>query len=400
MQGDPQWFNLFKLFLIDFSQWILFLKLITFGTKYHTNMMKLKFFSGNLICAIALQMNVGEKIGCKMNLKILNRSKILLRVRRIISSEIITKFFLTSMMLMLIAVNSIGCDIKSKDGYSPKYGETPAINPKKIEYIFAVHPLHNPDRFFEIYQPLINYINAQVVDFSLKLESSKDYQSFEKKLYNRKFHFALPNPYQSVNATKFGYTVFGKMGDDQNFRGIILARKDAHIKKVSDLRGRIICFPSSTALAAAMMPKYYLKLHGLDVEKEALCRYVGSQESSIMNVYLGNANAGCTWPPPWEMLINQHPEINSALEIVWQTEPLINNGLIVRNDIPQKHLAQVAEAIFGLQNNSKGKTILKRMELSCFEKTENDKYVGIVSAFLKKYREQFGTLPDGERTIP
>lgn len=301
---------------------------------------------------------------------------------------------------LILLMNFVGCSKKSTKEYSPAYGEAPAVHVKKIEYIFAVHPLHNPDRFFEIYQPLINYINAQVFDFSLKLESSKDYQSFEQKLYSRKFHFALPNPYQSVTATKYGYTVFGKMGDDKNFKGIILARKDSHLKKVSDLRGALISFPSATALAAAMMPKYLLKQMGLNVEKDAICRYVGSQESSIMNVYLGKTKAGCTWPPPWEMLIQRHPEIDSALEIVWMTEPLINNGLVVRNDIPKAHLEKVSSVIFELQNNIKGKSILKRMELSCFEKIENKKYVEIVTTFLDKYKEQFGNLPNGERNTP
>lgn len=305
-------------------------------------------------------------------------------------------FFLCTFML----TSFLGCSKKSIKDYSPTYGETPAVHLKKIEYIFAVHPLHNPDRFFEIYQPLINYINAQADDFSLKLESSKDYQSFEQKLYNKKFHFALPNPYQSVTATKYGYTVFGKMGDDKNFKGIILARKDSHLNKVSDLRGALISFPSATALAAAMMPKYLLKQMGLDVEKEAICRYVGSQESSIMNVYLGKTKAGCTWPPPWEMLIKNHPEIEAALEVVWMTEPLINNGLVVRNDIPKVHLEKVASLLFNLHHTTKGNSILKRMELSRFEKIENIKYVEVVTSFLNRYKEQFGHLPNSERKTP
>ena len=328
--------------------------------------------------------------------QIVNNSKVSLKKKEIFPF----KFFKNELLFFFFIIflgNFIGCNNEKTKNYTPQYGETPAVHAKKIEYIFAVHPLHNPEHFFEIYQPLINYINSQTEDFSLKLESSKDYRSFEEKLYNRKFNFALPNPYQSVNATKYGYSIFGKMGDDINFRGIILARKDAHIKNVADLRGEIISFPSSTALAASMMPKYYLKEHGLDVEKESQCRYVGSQESSIMNVYLGKAKAGCTWPPPWEMLIKQNPDVKAVLEIVWETKPLINNGLIVRNDVPRKDLAQVAKVIFELQNSDKGKTILKRMELSRFEKTENDKYVGIVNAFLKKYKEQFGKLPNVER---
>jgi len=290
----------------------------------------------------------------------------------------------------------IGCGKKSEPDYEPQYGDTPAVKAQKVEYIFAVHPLHNPERFFEIYQPLINYINAKTTAFSLKLESSKDYKSFENKLYNRKFHFALPNPYQSVISTKYGYHIFGKMGDDERFRGIIVARKTDHIRSVSQLNGEAISFPSATALAAAMMPKYYLKLRGLDVEKNALCRYVGSQESSVMNVYLGKTKAGCTWPPPWEMLIMQRPEINAALEIVWQTEPLINNGLVVRNDIPQDHLALVEKSLFELHNSGKGKTILNRMDLSRFEKIDNDKFVAVVESFLQKYKKEFGSLPNGE----
>jgi len=312
----------------------------------------------------------------------------------------LNRLLISCLQLIILLLFFEGCGTKQNKEYIPQYGDVPAVHVKKTEYIFAVHPLHNPDHFFEIYQPLINYINSTVVDFSLKLESSKDYGSFEQKLYNRKFHFALPNPYQSVNATKYGYTVFGKMGDDKNFRGIILARKDAHVTKVSELRGAVISFPSASALAAAMMPKYYLKQHGLDVEKEAVCRYVGSQESSIMNVYLGKAKAGCTWPPPWEMLIKLHPEVESALEIVWQTEPLINNGLVVRDDVSKDHLEKVSSALFALQNNAKGKTILKRMELSRFEKIENKKFVDIVTSFLNKYKQQFGNLPNGERKTP
>lgn len=333
-------------------------------------------------------------------MQILRSLKTLQLKRKSLSVGILANPLLILFLSMYFLANFIGCSKKSGKEYSPAYGETPAVRTKKIEYIFAVHPLHNPDRFFEIYQPLINYINSTVVDFSLKLESSKDYGSFEQKLYGRKFHFALPNPYQSVNATKYGYTVFGKMGDDKKFRGIILARKDAHITKVSDLRGAVISFPSATALAASMMPKYYLKQHGLDVEKDAICRYVGSQESSIMNVYLENAKAGCTWPPPWEMLIKFHPEVKSALEIVWQTEPLINNGLIVRNDVSKDHLEKISSLLFTLQNYTKGKTILKRMELSRFEKIENKKYVDIVTAFLNKYKQLFKNLPNSERKTP
>ena len=80
------------------------------------------------------------------------------------------------------------------------------------------------------------YLSKNIEGVSFKLEASRNYASFDKKLYARKFHFALPNPFQTINAIGKGYKVFGKMGDDHNFRGIILVRKDSGIKKVLDLK--------------------------------------------------------------------------------------------------------------------------------------------------------------------
>ena len=43
------------------------------------------------------------------------------------------------------------------------------------------------------------------------------------------------------------------------------------------------------------MPQWYLHERGIDVGRDLINRYVGSQESAIMNAYLGQAAAGCTW---------------------------------------------------------------------------------------------------------
>lgn len=84
---------------------------------------------------------------------------------------------------------------------------------------------------------MIEYLPNHIKGASCKLEASRNYAAIDKKLYARKFHFALPNPFQTINAIDKGYKVFGTMGDDDNFRGIILVRKDSGIEKVADLKG-------------------------------------------------------------------------------------------------------------------------------------------------------------------
>ena len=280
----------------------------------------------------------------------------------------------------------ISCDQQHATEYEPVYSSYPLRTGEKV-FIIGVHPLHNPKRLHEIFGPIAEYLSQNIEGVSFKIEASRNYAAYDKKLYNRKFHFALPNPFQTVNSLKYGYNVFGKMSDDENFRGIFLVRKDSNIKKVTDLKGHAVSFPAPTALAATMMPQYYLQQHGLNVMKDIDIKYVGSQESSIMNVMLGNTKAGATWPPPWRALSKERPKLAKELMVVWQTSPLPNNGLVVRDNVDEKILSRVKELLINLHQHHQGKRWLAKMELSKFEIATNETYKPVL-AFLKKFDKE------------
>ena len=121
----------------------------------------------------------------------------------------------------------------------------------------------------------------------LKLEASRNYQEFDKKLYSGHFDFAMPNPYQTLRSLAYGYQIFGKMADDEEFRGIILVRKDSGIHQVGDLKGKAVFYLAKTDLAVTMMMQQYLNTHGININTDIENHYVSSEESSIMNVLLG-----------------------------------------------------------------------------------------------------------------
>lgn len=294
-----------------------------------------------------------------------------------------TKNIFLSLILILIIS---ACSIEEKDEYEPLYSDTPLFKEKKV-YIFGVHPLHNPKRLFEVYQPMVEYINKHLDKSELRLEASRNYAAYDKKLFEGHFDFSLPNPYQTVTAENKGYTIFGKMGDDENFRGIILVRKDSGIKKVTDLRGKVVSYPAPTALAATMMPQWYMHEHGLDINNDITNSYVGSQESSILNVFLGKSAAASTWPPPWKAFIKERPEIAQEVEIKWETSFLPNNGLVYKNDMPKALIEKISKIIFSLHEHEEGRKILARMELSHYEKADSHTY-DPVRKFLKNFKKE------------
>lgn len=286
-----------------------------------------------------------------------------------------------------------GCgDEAGRAVYQPEYGPRPTGAPTYKSYRFAVHPLHNPEKLFAVYGPIVDRLNAAIPGARFVLEASRNYEEFDKKLYGRQFDLALPNPYQTVNALRHGYRVFGKMGDDDQFRGIFLVRRDSPVREVADLKGKVVSFPAKTALAAAMLPQQFLRDHGLPIDAYE-ARYVGSQESSIMNVYLGDAAAGATWPPPWIAFRRDHPERAARLEVRWRTEPLPNNGLVARDDFPPELLNQVAAILFGLHQSADGRVMLERLPLSRFEPANEETYRP-VRDFIAHFSKTVRPLPE------
>lgn len=310
----------------------------------------------------------------------------------IMNSLILMKKLTFTLVVIAICITAlISCEKTKSDKLTYKASfskeSTSIAENQETTYIFSVHPLHNPQRLFKIFNPLMVYLSDNIQGAKFRLEASKNYASYDKKLALKHSDFSLPNPYQTILAIDDGYNVFAKMADDENFRGIIIVRKDSNINKVTDLIGKSVSYPAPTALAATMMPQFFLQKNGVNVLKDIDNRYVGSQESSIMNVYVGNTSAASTWPPPWLALIKERPELAEELTIKWETPHLINNSLIAREDIDPNLVKQVKDLLVNLHKTKIGREIIEQMELSAFEAANNETY-NIVREFVVDFNKE------------
>ena len=264
-----------------------------------------------------------------------------------------------------------------------QYSSAPAAADVPV-YRLAIHPLYNPQKLSAAYQPLVDHLNAQLPNALLELEASRDYQAFEAKYTQRQPEFLLPNPWQTLQAMKAGYHVIAMAGDAQDFKGIFVVRRDSGIQVPADLKGKVVSYPSHTALAAAIMPQYFLHGHGINVTRDIKNAYVGSQESSILNVHLGLSAAGATWPPPWRLFQRDHPKEAADLKVIWETEPLINNSVMVRDDVPEAVREQVKKTLLDLAKQPAGAAILQGMSTSGFYAADDASYA-VVDRYIKNF---------------
>lgn len=269
------------------------------------------------------------------------------------------------LVLLGVALLAAGCR-RQPDPVGPKYGKAPAVPEERQVYTFAVHPLHNPATLAQAYRPLINYLNREIPGVRFELEASRDYAHFEVKIRSREPEFLLSNPWQTIVAMPLGYQVVAMAGEPADFKGLIIARKDSPLSSPADLKGKTVSYPSRTALAACLLPQDYLQRHGVKVMTDIDNRYVGSQESAIMNAYLGKSAAAATWPPPWRLFQKMHPREAAELKVLWETEPLVNNSVMARHDVPAPLRERLRTLLTRLHETPAGAKILAGMETARF----------------------------------
>ena len=263
--------------------------------------------------------------------------------------------------LSLIALLSSCAVCKREAPAGPQFSSGPSSIAKPT-YRFVIHPLYNPARLIQLYQPAIDYLNRRLTNARLVLEASRDYHKFEEKYRARKGDFLLPNPWQALQAMKVGYRVIAMAGEPSDFKGLFVVRRDSPVKVPADLKGKAVSYPASTALAACLMPQLYLHDRGIDVNVDITNNYVGSQESSILNAYAGHTAVAATWPPPWRAFQKDHPQEASQLKVLWETESLVNNAIMARDDLPATLVEEVRTLLLRLDGDSEGKAVLSGIE--------------------------------------
>lgn len=294
---------------------------------------------------------------------------------------------LTLVFLTTIAFILAGCQSEESQT-EVSFSDSSQVKGEKV-YILGVHPLHNPSKLVDVYGPLADYLSQQIPGAKIQVEASKNYPDYDQKIEKEAFDFSLPNPFQTINSLDNDYVVINQVGKSDLFRGLILVRKDSGIDQVKDLQGKKVAYPAPTALAATMMPQLYLQKNGLELtQTETL--YVGSQESSMMNVYLKHTSASATWPIPWLDLQRNKPEIAAELKVAWQTSTLPNNSFMYHSKkVPKEVAMKVQLLLSDLHTHEKGQVMLDRMNVDRVYLADNDTYSPVMD-FLKEFKVVVG----------
>jgi phosphonate transport system substrate-binding protein len=124
----------------------------------------------------------------------------------------------------------------------------------------------NTPGYYELFGPLINYLNARIKNVHIQLIGSTNFEDYVRRLGKKEFDITTLSGLLALDQEHNGYTIVGKVEDDNAYRGIILVNKDSAINGFRDLSGKTISSPGKDALAGHMLPMYFLHQNGVNVK--------------------------------------------------------------------------------------------------------------------------------------
>lgn len=220
---------------------------------------------------------------------------------------------------------------------------------------FGVLPRQAPVKLAEIFVPLARYLSEEA-GIAVEFETAPNFSIFQERLNIGEYDLAHTSPTQYIQAhRKAKYKVIARY--DELLTSLIVVRKDSGIKQIKDLRGRSLVLGEPQALTANLMPRWYLKKHGINPERDMRVKIVGGTlEALVLAVHSRDADASGVAPSVFRTVGD---ELRRDIMVLAETDGLASGAFVLHPRITTPIIEKLRTALVGLDRSERGRAILK-----------------------------------------
>jgi phosphonate transport system substrate-binding protein len=222
------------------------------------------------------------------------------------------------------------------------------------------------------------------VDVKVIEDNSKAFKEFLEKNTPYKFQVAVPQSFVAVVesfGTKkadiaaintFGYVLaYDKYQAEarltvirhgsSTYQSQFIAKADGPISKIEDFQGKKIAFVDPASTSGYLLPLKTLKEKKIE-PKETV--FANKHDNVISMIYQGQVDGGATFYSPPEdgkiqdarrLVLTQYPDVEKKIKIIELSEPIPNDPIIFRKDMPEEMKTKITEAFLGFVKTPEGK---------------------------------------------
>lgn len=230
------------------------------------------------------------------------------------------------------------------------------------EIVFAIIPTEDVDVITRRYEPLIEYLEAEL-GVGVEVFIGSNYTAVIEAMRNDHVDIASYGPFSYVlahdraNAEAFA---IGTSDPDAEpfYTSMFITLEDSGIESISDLEGRSFGYVDPASTSGHLFPKSHL-LDTLGLEKEEELdsffresTFTGGHEASVLAVLNGDVEAAAVSSssiPRRLDLHSDHPNYDKVI-VFDETRNIPRSPIALKGDLPESFKEAVKDAFFNLIN--------------------------------------------------
>lgn len=252
----------------------------------------------------------------------------------------------------------------------------------------------NPIKFF-----LVPSVEQKMLEDSA--HSLKNYLESQTPYH---FQFSVPTSYIAVveafgskradvaSLNTYGYYLAHKKfqaqarltvirAGESTYRSQILVRADGPIQQLKDLNGKKFAFVDPTSASGYLLPTKLFIDNGVKLGSTVFAQ---RHDNVISMIYQRQVDGGATYySPPLNgkiqdsrmLVLAQYPNVEKEIKILQLTDPIPNDPIVFRQDLPEDMKNKIAAAMIEFVKTDSGRTALeKTFAVTGFKPTTDQEY--------------------------
>jgi len=233
----------------------------------------------------------------------------------------------------------------------------------------------------------LKFLLVPSVDTKLLESTAKDIKVYLEKNTPYKYEFTVPNSYVAVveafgtkradiaSINTFGYIMAHERYKTQakitfirhgleTYQSQIIARADSKVKSLEDIDKKKFAYVDPASTSGYLMPaKLFLEAN----VKPSETVFAKKHDNVVMMVYQKQVDAGATfYSPPSEkngmedarrLVLKQYPDVEEKIKIIKLTDPIPNDPIVFRADLPEEVKEAVITALMNYMATDEGKRV-------------------------------------------
>lgn len=154
----------------------------------------------------------------------------------------------------------------------------------------------------------------------------------------------------------------------ETVRAYIIARADSNIKGTGDMLGLRAALVDKATATGYLFPVAYFRENGIPDMEAYLGEvfFTGSHDSTIYAVMDNRADIGATKSRIFDKMTALDPMIKEDLVVLARSEPLPDNTLCLREDLPPEFKKKIKDVLIDMASRPEGLRVLDKLQILRF----------------------------------